>query len=132
MMQYKYYTEEIKELKDNQVFVFGSNLAGRHGKGAALTAKRLFGAEYGVGLGVTGDCYAIPTKDQSLKSLSLFSIEQFIFYFKEYAHAHPELEFIVTKVGCGLANYTNVQIAPLFLGSPKNCVFHEDWRKYLE
>ena len=128
----KYYNEEIKELKDNQVFVFGSNLGGRHGKGAALTAKRLFGAEYGVGLGVTGDCYAIPTKDQTLQSLSLFSIEQYIFYFKEYARNHPEIEFIVTKVGCGLANFTNVQIAPLFLGSPKNCVFHEDWRKYLE
>ena len=128
----RYYTKEIKSLEPNQIFVFGSNLAGRHGKGAALTASKLFGAKYGVGLGITGDCYAIPTKDKALNVLSLFSIEQYIFFFKDFARHHVDYEFLVTKVGCGLAGYSEEQIAPLFLNSPDNCVFHEDWRKYLE
>lgn len=128
----KYYTGDINELKNNQVFVFGSNLTGRHGKGAALIAAKNFYAKRGIGVGPTGNCYAIPTKDQKLNTLSLFSIEQYIFYFKEYAEDNPMLEFLVTKVGCGLAGYSDEQIAPLFLGSPDNCVFSEDWRKYFE
>lgn len=128
----KYYTGDINELKNNQVFVFGSNLTGRHGKGAALIAAKNFYAKRGIGVGPTGNCYAIPTKDQKLNTLSLFSIEQYIFYFKEYAEDNPMLEFLVTKVGCGLAGYSDEQIAPLFLGSPDNCVFSENWRKYFE
>lgn len=130
--KFKYYEGEIKKLHNNQVFVFGSNLAGRHGAGAAKKAKEDFGAVYGVGLGITGDCYAIPTKDQSLNTLSLFSIENYIFFFNQCCKNHPDFEFLVTKIGCGLAGYSDEQIAPLFLSSSENCVFSEDWRKYLE
>ena len=132
MSKFKYYSSNITELKDNQIFVFGSNLAGRHGKGAALTAAKKFNAKHGVGLGLTGDCYAIPTKDQRLNTLSLFSIENYIFFFNQCCENNPDFEFLVTKIGCGLAGYSDEQIAPLFLDSPDNCVCHEDWRKYLE
>lgn len=132
--KYKYYTEVLSELKPNQIFVFGSNLAGRHGKGAALAAKQLFGAKYGEYLGRTGQCYAIPTKDRRIaQSLSLFSIKQYIVYFLIYAEQNPELEFLVTKVGCGLAGYKDRDIAPMFRSEhTSNLVFHKDWQKYLE
>jgi hypothetical protein len=133
MNKRKYYTEVLSELQPNQIFVFGSNLAGKHGKGAALAARQLFGAVYGEAQGRTGQCYAIPTKDRSVyQSLSLFSIQQYIYYFDLYAIQHPELEFLVTKVGCGLAGYKDEQIAPMFRNSPSNCLFHEDWRIHLE
>jgi len=131
-MKYRYYSHNITSLADNEVFVFGSNLAGRHGKGAALTAAKLFSAKYGVGVGITGDCYAIPTKDQALYTLSLFSIEQYIFFFKEHAKQHPDFTYVVTKVGCGLAGYSDAEIAQLFKYSPENCVFHQDWEVYLD
>jgi hypothetical protein len=133
MYKYKYYTELLSELQPNQIFVFGSNLAGRHGKGAALAAKQLFGAVWGEAVGRTGQCYAIPTKDRSVyHSLSLFSIQQYIHYFNLHSIQHPELEFLVTKVGCGLAGYKDEQIAPMFRNSPSNCLFHEDWKIHLE
>lgn len=95
----------ITRLKQNQIFVFGSNLAGRHGKGAALQARK-FGAIYGQGIGRQGQTYAIPTKDYYLKTLPLHIIEQYIIEFTEYAKQHPELEFLLTPVGTGLAGYT--------------------------
>ena len=129
----KYYKEDqIQNLRDNEVFVFGSNLAGRHGAGAAKTARLRFKAEYGVGVGTTGQCYAIPTKDQELYSLSLFSIKQYVYFFIKYAKEHPESVFLVTRVGCGLAGYTDAQIAPIFKDAPDNCWFHKDWFEYLE
>lgn len=100
------------------IFVFGSNLAGRHGKGAALAARRQYGAEYGVGVGLTGDAYAIPTKSATLTTLPLAHIAGHVDDFLAYARAHPELTFNVTRVGCGLAGYTDAQIAPLFAGAP--------------
>lgn len=128
-----YYKEDqITNLRANEVFVFGSNLGGRHGAGAAKVARLRFKAKYGVGLGETGQCYAIPTKDQDIRSLSTFSIKQYVHYFIEYAKQHPELVFLVTKVGCGLAGYTNAQIAPMFKDAPDNCWFHKDWFEYLE
>jgi len=131
-MKYKYYNQDITDLKSNQLFVFGSNLAGRHGAGAAKLAKDKFGAKYGIGIGLTGQCYAIPTKDHAIISLSLFSIEQYVFFFKELAKVNPDTEFIITRIGCGLAGYTDEQIAPMFKGSTQNCIFDEKWREYLE
>ncbi len=112
-----------------KIFVFGSNLAGRHGKGAALEAREKWGAEYGVGEGRTGQAYAIPTKDGALRTRSLGIIELSVERFIRYAKEHPELEFIVSRVGCGLAGYTDEEIAPMFAGAPDNCELPPKWRE---
>lgn len=117
--------------KPNYIFVFGSNLAGRHGAGAALDAYRHWGAEYGVGSGPTGRAYAIPTKDAQLKPLMLPVIKTHVSRFIAYAKAHPELTFEVTRVGCGLAGYSDYQIGPFFQDAPTNCVLPAEWRRYV-
>ena len=111
-----------------QIFVFGSNLAGRHGKGAALFAKQEHGAIYGQGVGMQGCSYAIPTKDENLKSLSLERIALFVQGFIAFAKLKPEWQFNVTRIGCGLAGYADAQIAPLFVGAPDNCMLPAGWR----
>lgn len=103
------------------IFVFGSNLAGRHGKGAALWALRYYGARYGQGEGRQGDSYAIPTKDAELRSLPLADIAWHVATFLQYAQEHPELAFVVTPIGCGLAGYKPGDIAPMFRGATWNC-----------
>lgn len=110
-----------------QIFVFGSNLSGRHGKGAALTAKLYHGALYGQGIGIQGNSYAIPTKDIYLKPLPLSTIAKYVEDFKEYAKQHPELEFFVTRIGCGLSGYKDKDIAPMFTNSPPNCKLPPTW-----
>lgn len=116
------------------VFVFGSNLAGRHGKGAALEAKQVYGAHYGVGKGFTGMSFAIPTKDQDLRILPLNEIEQHIRDFVWASEAcdmdNRPLWFYVTPVGTGLAQYSHEQIAPMFQGV-SNCWLPDIWRPYL-
>lgn len=111
-----------------KIFVFGSNLAGRHGKGAALCARRDHGAQYGVGEGRTGNAYAIPTKDARLVVRSLRDIGISVDKFIAYAWDHEDLEFTVTRIGCGLAGYREDQIAPLFEGAPYNCILPQGWR----
>lgn len=115
----------------DRIFVFGSNLAGRHGLGAALFARRYYGAEYGVGVGPTGRAFAIPTKDQNLKTLPLDVIRLHARAFIDYANAHPELTFELTPIGCGLAGYKHYQIAPFFKGVPKNVNIPIEWRSYV-
>jgi hypothetical protein len=112
------------------IFVFGSNLRGVHGRGAAKDAAEKYGAEFGVGEGRTGDAYAIPTKETPYKGRRLQNIRASVDLFLDYAEAHPELEFFVTRVGCGLAGYTDEQIAPLFAGAGANCSFDPAWEKY--
>lgn len=102
------------------IFVFGSNIGGRHGRGAALHARREHGAIYGQGEGPQGQSYAIPTKDASLRSLSLDAIAQHVTAFKAYAAEHPELTFAVTPVGTGLAGHKSASIAPMFADAPGN------------
>lgn len=103
------------------IFVFGSNLAGRHGKGAALHARKYCGAVYGQGEGLQGSSYAIPTKDANLQTLPLDTIAVHVAVFLEFAFAHPELHFQVTPIGCGLAGYKPRDIAWMFdLPAPKN------------
>lgn len=111
-----------------RIFVFGSNLAGMHGAGSARAAVEKYGAEMGVGVGRTGDSYAIPTKDWQIKTLPLKAIEPFVTDFKLYAAMHPELEFEVVRIGCGLAGFTDAQIAPFFADAPANCLLPEGWR----
>ena len=106
----------ITELKPNQVFVFGSNLAGIHGAGAALQAIQ-FGAVRGVGVGLCGQTYAIPTKDKYINTLPLSGIRKYVDEFIRCA-LHSELEFLVTPIGCGLAGYEPKDIAPMF----KDCL----------
>jgi len=110
------------------VFVFGSNLAGRHGAGAALEARKNHGAVYGKGSGPQGNSYAIPTKDERLNSLPLEVIERYVAAFIRYAKANPNVEFRITRIGCGLAGYTDVQIAPMFKDAPENCKLPFNWR----
>lgn len=114
-----------------EIFVFGSNLAGRHGKGAALHARTHHGAKLGVGEGLTGNAYALPTKDERLNVRSLTDILISVDKFITVARKASNLTFYVTKVGCGLAGYRDEDIAPMFRGAPSNCKFHDDWLKYI-
>jgi len=102
------------------VFVFGSNLAGRHGAGSALHAAQVWGAKYGVGIGRTGNAYAIPTKDGDLKTLPLDFIQYYVKAFLKYAADRPAVVFRVAAIGCGLAGYTPEEIAPMFKGATMN------------
>lgn len=116
-----------------QYFVFGSNLAGRHGRGAAHAARLYYGAVYGVGEGITGRCYAIPTKDAKIQTLPLEEIQKYVNKFIEHVLDNPYREFFITRVGCGLAGYKNSQVAPMFksLVGMSNVSFPEPWRKWL-
>lgn len=106
------------------IYVFGSNLAGRHGKGAALYARQKHGAIYGQGVGLQGNAYAIPTKDEHLRVLPIERIKPYIDEFLVYAAANPNLQFFVTAVGCGLAGYQPSEIMPLFDGHTPNVTFN--------
>lgn len=103
-----------------EIFVFGSNLAGRHGAGSAREAMRFHGAIYGIGVGPQGRSYAIPTKDKHLRTLSLDTIRYFVVEFLDYAANHPDDTFHVVAIGCGLAGYKPEQIKPMFVGVPIN------------
>lgn len=104
------------------IFVFGSNLAGRHGKGAALYARQHHGAIYGQGIGRQGNSYGIPTKDDGLRTLSLRDIRGYVNAFVSYACRHPDLQFQLTPIGCGLAGYKPADISPLFAHAPANVI----------
>lgn len=113
------------------VFVFGSNLAGRHGKGAALWARQHRGAVYGQGVGPQGNAYAIPTKDRQLRVLPLDVIHCHVREFLDYAHRQPDLRFELTPIGCGLAGYRPDQIAPMFANAPANVILPDAFRAVL-
>lgn len=118
-------------MSSKEVFVFGSNWAGRHGKGAALYARKHYGAEYGVGIGRTGDAYAIPTKDDKLRPLTVKAIGTYVRDFIRYAKENPDITFQVTAIGTGLAGHKHEEIAPLFLFAPPNCKLPNEWAPYL-
>ena len=116
----------ITDLQQGEVFVFGSNLAGHHDGGAARLARERFGAVYGQGVGLQGSSYAIPTMSLSLNEIAKY-VEEFIWF----ADSHPEMKFLVTRVGCGIAGFTDEQIAPLFAkayGLPNVCLPAEFWK----
>jgi hypothetical protein len=117
----------ITELRPREIFVFGSNLAGRHGAGAALQARTQFGAEYGIGEGLTGRCYAYPTLDARLRKRSLKSLAASRDKLFATARALPEYTFLLTKVGCGLAGYPEEEMKLLFKLSPENIVKPAGW-----
>jgi len=106
--------ELVKKLNPNEIFVFGSNQSGRHGKGAARTAMG-WGAIYGQAEGLQGRTYGIPTVNASIsRSLSVEEIRPYVDRFIAFAKEHPKLIFLVTEIGCGLAGKTVKEIAPLF------------------
>jgi hypothetical protein len=109
--------ENIKKLEQGFIFVFGSNLSGRHGKGAAKTALG-WGAKWGQAAGLQGRTYGIPTKDASIRrTLRIDEIKPFVDDFIDFAKDNPQLTFLVTEIGCGLAGYKTKDIAPLFLST---------------
>jgi len=119
------------------VFVYGSNEAGINGKGAALEARKNWGAiqfcGHGIqGVGIDGGSYAIPTKDRYIKTLPLNKIKEYVTIFLEYARNHSEDTFILTAVGTGLAGYSHFQIAPMFRGASENVIFPLEWLPFQE
>ena len=99
----------IKELQPGEVFVFGSNLDGQHGGGAALLAYRKWGAVWGQGVGLQGRTYGIPTMQGGVETIAPY-VDEFI----RFAQEHPKLIFLVTEIGCGIAGFRPEEIAPLF------------------
>jgi hypothetical protein len=118
-------------MMDKTIFVFGSNLAGVHGAGAAAHAMEHKGAKWGQGFGPQGLSFAIPTKDWSIKTLPLYRIAPFIHEFILYAMAHPHIKFFLTPIGCGLAGYKPKDIAPYFKFVPENVMLPPEFEEVL-
>jgi len=116
--------EFITELKPKEIFVFGSNLRGMHGGGAARVAYRKFGAIMGQGVGLQGQSYAIPTMQGGVETIRPY-VDEFI----KFAEEHQDLTFLVTRIGCGIAGFTDEEISPLFAKahSIDNIVLPEGW-----
>ena len=112
-MKSQFTPDFITELKENEIFVFGSNLEGMHGGGAARLAYNKFGAIWGQGVGLQGQSYGIPTMHGGVDAIKPY-VDEFI----EFAKSHPELTFLVTRIGCGIAGFRDEEIAPLF----KECI----------
>lgn len=116
---------------NGEIFVFGSNTAGRHGAGAALVAVEKFGAIYGKGWGLQGNSFAIPTKSHTINILPLVTIKAYVIRFKAYVEMNPDVDFFITSIGCGLAGYTNEAIAPMFQGIANNVSIPKNWEKLI-
>lgn len=125
--------DNIKHLEPNEVFVFGSNTKGIHGSGAAKTAQLFFGARRGIGEGFCGQSYAFPTLNADsrggfhLEKRTDDELIESANKFLDFAEAHPEMIFLLTKVGCGLAGYTEEEMKNLFDNTPPNVVKPEGW-----
>lgn len=113
------------------IFVFGSNLSGIHGAGAAKTAHHQYGAKWGVGQGICGNSYALPTKGVNISHMTLKQIKKGVDKFLRHAVENSDDEFLVTAVGTGLASHDPEKIAKLFLDAPSNCFFDTKWKQYL-
>ena len=120
--------DRIAELKDNEIFVFGSNLAGAHGGGAAWLAYQRFGAVWGQGVGLQGLSYGIPTMHGGVEAIKPY-VDEFI----DFSRQHPELRFLVTRIGCGIAGFVPAEIAPLFADviDLDNVILPEDFVRIL-
>jgi hypothetical protein len=116
--------EFITSLEPNEIFVFGSNLKGMHGGGAAYVAYRKFGAIMGQGVGLQGQSYAIPTMQGGVETIRPY-VDEFI----QFAKLHTELTFLVTRIGCGIAGFTDEEISPLFKAAHgvENIVLPPNW-----
>ncbi len=123
-----YTPERISELQENEIFVFGSNLTGYHGGGAARIAHLRFGAQWGQGVGMQGRSYGIPTMQGGVETIQPY-VDEFI----RFAKDHPQYTFLVTRIGCGIAGFTPEEIAPLFQKAMdmENVLLPEDFVKVL-
>ena len=124
MYNREYTPERITVLKPNEIFVFGSNLAGAHGGGAARLAYNRLGAIWGQGVGLQGQSYAIPTMQGGVETIKPY-VDEFV----AFAKIHPEMKFLVTRIGCGIAAFTPDEIAPLFKDAiyVENVILPEDF-----
>lgn len=113
------------------VFVFGSNLDGNHSGGAARFAHLNHDAIMGVGEGMTGESYALPTVGHEFTTMTLAKVREHVNTFLNFARRYEHLDFKVTRVGCGIAGFTDSEIAPLFANAPSNCLFDTAWEKFL-
>lgn len=116
----------------HEIFVFASNLAGMHGGGSAAHAHKEHGAVWGVGAGPTGNSYAIPTLDGSLRNLKLYDIGAHVEDFLEYAKLNPSWKFNIVAIGCGIAGFKPEEIAPMFADAPDNCKLPKEFVQILE
>lgn len=128
MRNKKYTPDRITSLAENEIFVFGSNLAGSHGGGAARLAYEHFGAVWGQGVGLQGQSYAIPTMQGGVETIKPY-VDEFIRFAKENRH----LTFLVTRIGCGIAGFRDGEIAPLFKGAldVENIVLPQEFAEIL-
>lgn len=105
-MKQRVTSNHIERLQPNEIFVFGSNLSGHHGGGAALLAMNKWGAIWGQGVGLQGQTYGIPTMQGGVETIRPY-VDEFI----QFANKHPEMTFLVTEIGCGIAGFTPQEIA---------------------
>ncbi|MBQ6648269.1 MAG: hypothetical protein IJM66_05410 [Muribaculaceae bacterium] len=128
MYNREYTPDFITQLKENEIFVFGSNLKGMHAGGAARVAVDKFGAVWGQGVGMQGQCYAIPTMQGGVETIQPY-VDDFI----AYARQHPEYKFLVTRIACGIAGFRVEEIAPLFKAAidVENIILPQDFVEIL-
>ena len=129
MYNRKYTPERISSLAENEIFVFGSNLAGYHGGGAARIARENFGAVWGQGVGLQGQSYAIPTMQGGVETIKPY-VDEFI----DFARTHAEYTFLVTRIACGIAGFSPREIAPLFADAidVENVILPEDFVEVIQ
>lgn len=129
MYNREYTPDMISALAENEIFVFGSNLAGAHAGGAARVAHVRFGAVWGQGVGLQGQSYAIPTMQGGVETIKPY-VDEFV----SFAAEHKEYKFLVTRIGCGIAGFTPDEIAPLFVGvlDLENVILPQDFVEVLE
>jgi hypothetical protein len=130
---YKFHVDMTQPTMPNSVFVFGSNTLGLHYGGSALAALNHYGAEMGVGVGPTGDAWAVPTciAPGGAEKCTIEMIQEHVNDLAEFAEYHDDHHFFITRLGCGVAGFTDAQIAPLFKGFPGNADFPIEWKEYL-
>ena len=129
MKKERFTPELIKQLNENEVFVFGSNKAGNHAGGAARTAVEKFGAVMGQGEGIQGQSYAIPTIDENMEKVSLDDLQQSLFHFCLYAEQESDKTFYLTKIGMGIAGFTLDEMLEVVnrVDLPRNVIIPEEF-----
>ncbi len=130
--KYQYHKDHTEPTNPKAILVFGSNLSAIHGGGAAALAERKYGASRKIAEGLSGNSYALPTKDEEIETLPLDDIKGRVKTFLKFARANPGEDIFMTRVGCVLAGYKDHQIAPMFKGAPTNINFPEEWEEFLE
>jgi len=126
-MPMRHTPERISKLAPDEVIIVGTNTAGRHGAGAAAQAHRHFGLELGIGEGLSGQSYAFPTLDDGLRQRADSELRESVQRLFKCAAEHPAKKFLLTKVGCGIAGYSEEYMASLFKNAPANIIKPLDW-----